>query len=97
MFRRINYKPINVKNAELLNQNETYVLKHYGTEILRVVRGKVKKCLPVSVSSNSAIVQTLKRLRIYNKETMNTKDLCLKLNGKTIPELRAEWSDKLVS
>src|SRR6187455_866454 len=87
MFKKVNYKNIKTRNTELLNQNETYVLNHYGTEILKVVRGKVKKCLPVSASSNSAIVQTLKRLRIYDEKKTNTKDLCFKLNGMSIDEL----------
>lgn len=95
MFKKVNYKPIGVRNSELLLSNETYVLKHYGTEILRVVRGKIKRCLPVSQSSNSAIVQTLKRLRIYDAKTTNTKDLCMKLNGKDIPTLQNEWRNKL--
>jgi hypothetical protein len=95
MYTKVNYKPINVRSAELLNKNETYVLKHYGTEILRVVRGKIKRCLPVSKSSNSAIVQTLKRLRIYDAKKTSTRDLCMKLNGKSIEDLQAEWRHKL--
>ena len=96
-MKTVVYKPINVRSAELFNENETYVLKHYGTEILRVVRGKVKKCLPVSASSNKAIIMALKRLRIYDPKKTNTKDLCLKLNHKTIDELQEEYKAKLVT
>jgi hypothetical protein len=72
----------------------SYSIQHYKHEILRVTNGKIKKLLPVSRTSYSAIVQGLKYLKL---PANNVKDLCMKLNGKDMDTLQAEFKPNLVS
>lgn len=94
-------KEINIKDAISTGNTrfikfgpKSYSIRHYKHEILRVTNGKIKKLLPVSRSSYSAIVQGLKYLKL---PANNVKELCEKINGKSMKDLQAEWKPKITT
>ncbi len=86
-------KNLNTNKAILETNKKTAIVKHWDTEILKVdlKTKKIKKCLPVSFTSNKAIRQGLKYLKIK----ADTKELCQKLNNVTIKELQEQWKPLL--
>lgn len=93
-FKTIKNHTISTGHTELIKTGKnSYSLKHYKTEILRITNGKVKKLIPASKTSYSAIVQALKFLKISK---VDVKDMCMKLNNKSVEDLQQEWRLELI-
>ena len=102
VIREMNIKiinqAVNVKNAKLVKDLDsgTYHLIHYDTEIMQVDKeNNIKRILPVTNSSQKAIIQAFEFLRL--DDNIQRYDLleqeCLRLNGITVKRLRYEWKN----
>lgn len=93
----INKKAISVKNAVLVTTKDFIYIVHYDTIILKMnkVTNKVLILLPVSMSSQNAIVEGLISLGFtyrYIYDTIFSK--VEELNGLTKSELMKMWKFK---
>ncbi|MDR4491404.1 MAG: hypothetical protein R2685_10970 [Candidatus Nitrosocosmicus sp.] len=94
-YKQIKDHHISTKNIELLKTGtNSYILKHYERTVLKVSNGSINHILPASRSTYSAIVQALKYLGI---KKVDVKDVCIKLNHKTMEELQKEFKTKITA
>jgi hypothetical protein len=89
-------KAISVKNAVLAENETHYFVVHYDTIILKVDKNTkdILVLLPVSLSSQNAIIEALHYLSI-NSSILESETL--RLNGVTKSELMKIWKYKRYS